>query len=1261
MVLRTARRGPNSGNQFWGCAAYPRCKGTLPYDGAESVHAVPLDSTQAAPDEPLGSHGEFGSVLWDESRARPGWISEYVSVGSLPGLAFAYDAKLPQTTRALLAQTLVLSRHQATDRPPEKEQLCYRLLRKLLVRGYLPLVTPTIEAAAIIQFGLESAVIDRAAGGVEVGWEWANGRPPTINIDAVFAGVMKRPEFRPSESVSSGSHLDDTLFDSPVERKFLNDWLPRAFGADIGHWVHPQAPLERLLSARGVQIAGARRVDFLLAHPLLPPIVIELDGEDHAQTLEIDRSRDKHLEALGVSVVRIPNAEVEQGGGAALDRLRQVCAPLLAGASAASSNDNVIKQLLQSCATGSKFQYVLALALERGVLRPSAHWAINVTGDCTFAAAALDDFLQMLAAIGGLYDVDLRPASATIDVNGVKSASNLGTAPADNGDGLTRRFNVRFESVGPYFEYPDNDSSLDYVVRPTYLPFELAMPLAFPLSRQSVGSSAYSDVSEHLQVFLRFIFRKQTFRELQGEAVFNVLAGQDTVVLLPTGAGKSLIYQLAGLLMPGITLVVDPIVALIEDQVLGMRNYGIDRARGISSFETTKGNIETLLAVAERGEYLFLLVSPERMQSPAFRSALTTLCVSSLVNLAVIDEAHCVSEWGHDFRPSYLHLSNNLRQFCRSPDGTPPPLLALTGTASRAVLRDMLADLNIDRHRAGSLIRPTSFDRPELRFRLYKAEPGTEYAALKGVLNTLPDELGVPTSSLYQCNREKTASGIIFTPFVNGDHGVMGVTREVRSLTGASVVMYSGSAPKGLDTRAWEFEKRRNAIEFKENQVPILVSTKAFGMGIDKPNIRYVIHFGMPPSLEAYYQEAGRAGRDRRMALCIILYSEYDEARSERILNAESLEAVKDEIERVGRHSNDDITRACWFHTNSFAGLDAELEEIARFLERIRNVRERTTLELPFDVLGERKASEKAIYRLLQLGVVRDYQVDFGSKKFVIDVFDWNPDSAKAALLDYVSRSQPARIPAVRRRLDEIAEEDRLSSTYMVARELLLFLYGTIESARRRAILEAMTLARNSSTNEDIRRRILDYLQEGFGAETLQELVDQPEINILRWFDISRQIVTAMDAGEMRGITIRFLESYPDHPGLLLLRGLSESLTNDYDLALIAASIRNAIRSAKETYILPNDQFELLLSGCLNSARQGNEPIQIALAVVLHDTYVSEVFDRELLSNGRGELLSLGNEDVRRVFLSFGLRAAVTRAASVFGQLDARYNTQMRS
>ena len=624
-----------------------------------------------------------------------------------------------------------------------------------------------------------------------------------------------------------------------------------------------------------------------------------------------------------------------------LDRIRSRCLEALAAFPPATGADRTVAALVFDCATAAKVQLAVARAVEYGWLTEEGDWEIDISGASSTAAAGVLDALELLAGFDVLYGGRAVPASCTVRTDG---GLVVVWTPTDGGEwvettesrGPRERVCIAVESRVSPFHASSGEGLRDFVIRPAFIPALIATEQSFDLRRRPVTTATYQEASAPLTVFLRNVFRKREFRPRQGEAIFNVLRQNDCVVLLPTGAGKSIIYQLAGLLMPGLTLVVDPIIALIEDQVEGLRAYGIDRAVPITG-AIDRVERERHLRRVERGEYQFVLHAPERLQSPEFRSALRALVESSLVNLAVIDEAHCVSEWGHDFRPAYLNLGNSLRRLGADRDNSPPPLLALTGTASRAVLRDMLADLGIDKGRSDALVRPESFDRPEIRFEIVSTSPTEDpQAALRGVLHAMPRKFGLPRTEFYRQSGSDTASGIVFVPTVKARmYGLRDARNVARQATGSEVTIYSGRSPwrgdSPDDRRKWDEEKRANAAAFKANRVPVLVATKAFGMGIDKPNIRYTVHFGMPMSLESFYQEAGRAGRDQRPARSSVIFSEYDETRSDKLLDLD-LDTLRERFKEVtqDRQTGDDVTRALWFHLQAFSGAGKEIDDAGK-------------------------------------------------------------------------------------------------------------------------------------------------------------------------------------------------------------------------------------------------------------------------------------------------------------------------------------------
>ena len=1210
MVLRDAKTGRNAGGQFWGCGAFPKCRGTRPVG--------PEADAEFAPTQPL-------PVAWVEGVRRSEFIPEYVSVGAMPGALRHRLGEHTALEQALTQSVLLSRRGRSRLGASGHAQMVSALLAKILQRGRSPLPSLGLEREALRLHGLLEDARDLAVDGIEMGWELHEGAMARVSADGLMAAIAERCPFSLDPDFAAES-ASNTLLQSPAEAWLLEQWVPTTLGSSAAHWFTPQASLDTLLESGGLDESGARRIDFLFHHPGSRPIGIEIDGEEHVSAATVDDARDRSLAKVGIDVLRITHHEIRQGGGVVLDRLKSRCELSLASLTH-SEADRSIAHFLLDCSNAAKVQFAIVRAIGWGWLTAGRHWDIELFGGGRTAAAGVLDVLQLLSGFDALYGDASVPESCTVRGDdglvvtwGINSDGNWQElSPSEN---LGESVRLVVESHTSPYHRLDPDPHTDLILRPAFLPVEFAADQPLNLGRQPIVPPTYEKARPPLTEFLHTVFRKCRFRQMQGEAVYNILRQQDCVVLLPTGAGKSLIYQLAGLLMPGVTIVVDPLVSLIEDQVEGLRTYGIDRAAPIASNLSSPQDRRHLLLRVERGEYHFVLLSPERLQSPQFRSTLQALAGVSLVNLAVIDEAHCVSEWGHDFRPAYLHLGNNLRRFGTDDTGTPPPLLALTGTASRAVLRDMLIDLSIDRNRSDALIRPESFDRSELRFEVVRtAPPQDPKASLRGVLNSMPAKFGLPRTELYRASGRHTASGIVFVPTVNArDYGLTDARKTVRNATDAPVTYYSGRPPRGIDRAVWEREKRTNAREFKRNHVPILVATKAFGMGIDKPNIRYTVHFGMPGSLESFYQEAGRAGRDRKPARCVIVFSEYDEGRSDALLDPDlNLSDLREHFEAVDREktTGDDVTRALWFHLQGFYGAVDEVKDVQRRLDEIGSISSRKTVPLPFGKDDERKRKEKALYRLLRIGVISDYEVDFGAKIFTVTVEPFDFEHCKKRLLDYVYAAQPAKSKLLARQLHTLVPANPHHAACELTRVLIEFIYDVIERSRRRMIQESVLLARRANSDEEIRTRLLDYLQEGLGAERISELLDQPQISLGNWYDLVDKCQTPVDAGELRGLCIRALETYPDHPGLLLCRAAAEAMCSDHDEGVssqgIGAAIRRSILDYELARVDVNATIEALFDLALTRARELGISLIVALVGLDHsDTRLSFAVSKAL-------------------------------------------------
>ncbi len=351
------------------------------------------------------------------------------------------------------------------------------------------------------------------------------------------------------------------------------------------------------------------------------------------------------------------------------------------------------------------------------------------------------------------------------------------------------------------------------------------------------------------QELLGRFWRFQHFRYGQEEVIQAVLKGADTLAVMPTGAGKSLCYQLPALMLPGLTLVVSPLIALMKDQVEVLLWRGIQAAY-INSSLTPAQNAYTLAQV-KAGAIRILYVAPERFPSEEFTALLHTIPIS----LFAIDEAHCVSQWGHDFRPDYLNLNRSIAAL-----PTRPVILACTATATPEVQDDIVTQLGLKAPKV--FVR--GFDRPNLTF-----------LAASGLDEYDREKLLVHTAETLQ------GAGIVYA----------GTRRRAEEL---SALLVDHDIPALAYHAGMKTEERKGVQDaFMAGKVRVMVATVAFGMGIDKQDIRFVIHAHMPSSLESYYQEAGRAGRDGNPALCLLLHA-YKDRRLHEYFIQKALEEMLD-------------------------------------------------------------------------------------------------------------------------------------------------------------------------------------------------------------------------------------------------------------------------------------------------------------------------------------------------------------------------------
>ena len=372
-------------------------------------------------------------------------------------------------------------------------------------------------------------------------------------------------------------------------------------------------------------------------------------------------------------------------------------------------------------------------------------------------------------------------------------------------------------------------------------------------AREDAMAQARSVLAEH--------FGYRDFRPGQEAVVAAVLSGRDALAVMPTGAGKSVCYQVPAVVLPGMTVVVSPLVSLMADQVRSLKEAGI-RGAFLNSSLTPAQQAE-VLARAQAGAYDLMYVAPERLADPRF----TAFAASASIPFVAVDEAHCVSQWGQDFRPSYLAIGEFIAAL-----PVRPVVAALTATATERVRADIVRLLDL----RDPALTVTGFDRPNLRFAVERCEPKRKDARLDAFIDERRAESGIVYCSKRACVEE--------------------VCAHLRERGIAATRYHAGLSPE---------ERQRNQRAFVADDAPVMVATNAFGMGIDKSNVSYVVHYNMPGSVEAYYQEAGRAGRDGAPAECLLLWCDGDIATGRFFIEQESaneaLTPEESEVVRAGR------------------------------------------------------------------------------------------------------------------------------------------------------------------------------------------------------------------------------------------------------------------------------------------------------------------------------------------------------------------------
>jgi len=1041
----------------------------------------------------------------------------------------------------------------------------------------------------------------------------------------------------------TASDLLSQSFDSCEEKKFFSNLLPQFLGRYITQLVEPQRSLGALIDPNAAGEFSKQRVDFALETDQIKA-VFEVDGKQHEKPEQqaLDKKRDKSLKNNGWEVFRIPAQDVRCG------RIEQVVTPLKNKLATnpffALTEQNYQSplwetefgqkalQLVLTPFSVARLQKILLLALRTSALSlHQSKWRlVIVERDVPCAQLAVLDFLQTLQVFYGLLEIntplpqielliyttpEFERASSGISEGQLSEFSihtNSHMLDSQNEEAFNGDLLIDISMLQRHgFTTPEPDfcnrllgsNSAAVSIRSVHTPrdrdrIQSSEPIAYPMT---------DDKRKPLRFFLQSLFRKKDFREGQFEILTRSLAQEPVIGLLPTGSGKSLCYQLSALLQPGVTFVIDPLRSLMFDQVENLKTNRIDRIAFINGEQETEER-EKIIKQMGNGEFQIVFISPERLQIKNFRNQLRQMTTTFSVPYVVIDEAHCVSEWGHDFRTSYLNLASTVQAFCRFRN-IPPTIVALTGTASYAVLTDIQREIGIGDEEAK--VYPSTFDRKELQFSLYTVPSNQKQSQLLDVLNVVPNQFSVNVDSFYEPNEHHTHSGIVFVPHVNGAFGE-NVRTVLSHELNIPVEFYSGTAPKNFEPNLnpaereqyWNKHKQSVQQRFKKNEFTLLVSTKAFGMGIDKPNIRYTIHYGIPQSLEAFYQEAGRAGRDGQCSICTIIFSDDSAANANQFLDGNRRIDEFSQLREPSRDQQGDIHRMMWFHKGGFQGASAEKRTIFELLEdsiypclhhQTLQLSQSEEIQIPFGRNDSIKMKrEKAIYRLSIIGVVQDYTIDFRSKQFEVTIVKRPEDGYLAQLQSYIARYKTQDGTAIDQQVQQCRGRNLIEKCLGY---LIEFVYEEIEKKRRRAIQTMVEVVRTCHTDETktIREELLNYLEKSPFTEPLSQLAKRTEPQ--EWWNVldinnelDQPLLKEVDgARQLLGGCRRTLESFPSHPGLYLLSGFARLLLPNQEVEQALNDIRSGFQNLTN---LPIAKREGITLDFLRRFEQWSESIQ---------------------------------------------------------------------
>lgn len=1008
---------------------------------------------------------------------------------------------------------------------------------------------------------------------------------PTQPSETLITGLELTKELPDLENLLSDQVLPkwgETIKggSSNPAKYFFDEIIPREVSPYAGWLLKPETEINEILGNENPNFKD-QRVDFYCP---LSKSILEIDGNQHREPLQRikDQDRDSIFLSKGIKTYRVSANDVHNETSSSLelstfiDKLRDVYKKSIKVSEL--SNEQLITVKVT---TIFRLQVLLLELLISGHIGKTGNKSIAVycVEADNFVDIAKEDLFELIKKINRLnhnfiehQQINIKQFTnydEFIKSDGFKVDIGISTKWTDQLNHTKKIIQIRSDYIN---QVPTEAGKWIDV---NHFKVQLDDPVNYDFTQESDG--------ENLEFLLKRLFGLTKFRQGQWQIISNYLSRNKTLGVLPTGGGKSVCYQLPALLQPGVTLVIAPLKSLMRDQIQELKNKGIARVEFISSEDSADDRSRKMRLFGE-GKYQILLISPERMQLQVFRN----FCENVNVVHVVVDEVHCLSEWGHDFRLSYLNLANTINKTC--PFGL---FLGLTATASVNVISDIQHEFEVARN--------------DIKYRLDLSRKNLNFSV---VSEPLPINIQVAKliNEKYR-NLDNKPAGIVFTPHVNGTLGCYELYQKFEKIYPNQVGYFSGSRPKELAISDQNFEENKRDFQdkFKAGDIKLLCATKAYGMGVNKRDVRFTIHAGIPSSVESLYQEAGRAGRDEELAECIVVRGKGDnesldgkkiDSLFSKLITPKNISALIDDKFELPQS---DLKTQLWLMTRNLDGFNQQLRLIKAIYTYIKNISLKSNSDevlieaqifgkgLPKkeqDALPDRV--QKSIYRLSQIGVVEDWTVQDFIRGIYLVKYNVSHtleliESKVLSLAERLKSETTTSLDDVFRYTDEPQESqiridaNKNKDLFEKAVYGLLYLNHRHFNYNRRTSLKNLHKICSSYSQENpniFRRELEDYFRIDNRTNWIHKFIDGGIEHIEEWEKlIYNQLKSEKEIqntnpnhlSELNSMINRFLESYESNMALDIISVLVKSALGEYQ------SNDNGVRLRTQLIRVAND------------------------------------------------------------------------------------------